>query len=131
MAKKDVHITASGSGWKVTRAGRAMSEHKTQRAAIEAGRREARRDGVELVTHGRDGRIRSKDTFVPFTSGFFKDEKTREAILERDIIEPSGQPSVSRAKIADASRKVFYKAARHGEWIARSRARVGSKRRVS
>lgn len=131
MTKKDIHITASGGGWKVTRAGRAMSEHKTQKAAIDAGRREARRDGADLVMHGRDGRIRSKDTFVPYTSGFFKDAETREAILERDIIEPARQPSVSRTKIADASRKVFDKSARHGEWIARSHARTGSKRRVS
>jgi len=131
MARKDIHVMATGSGWKVTRGGRAVSEHRTQKAAIEAARREAKRDGVTLVIHGRDGRVRSKDTFVPYASGVFKDAKTREAILQRNILEPSGQPSVSRAKIADASRKAFVKSGRHGAWIARSRAHVGSKRRVS
>jgi hypothetical protein len=30
---------------------------------VRAGRRTAKRDHVELVMHGRDGRIRSKDSY--------------------------------------------------------------------
>jgi hypothetical protein len=30
---------------------------------MEAGRRVARRARVDLVTHGRDGRVRSKDSY--------------------------------------------------------------------
>lgn len=37
--------------------------HRTQANAIDAGRREAKRDAVDLVTHARDGKIRSKDSY--------------------------------------------------------------------
>jgi hypothetical protein len=64
MAKKhDVHVWKSDSGWKVTQDGDRLSNHRTQGAAIDRGRGEAKRDGVDLVTHGRDGKIRSKDSF--------------------------------------------------------------------
>lgn len=64
MAKKsDVHVSKDGGRWKVTQAGQKISTHNTQANAIDSGKREARRDKVDLVTHGRDGRIRSKDSF--------------------------------------------------------------------
>jgi hypothetical protein len=67
MARKhDVHVSPKGgnqSGWKVTQNSQVQSTHRTQQAANEAGRREARKDGVDLVTHGRDGKIRSKDSY--------------------------------------------------------------------
>ena len=67
MAKKhDVHVSPKGgdrSGWKVTQDGDVQSTHHTQRAAIDAGRREAKRDGVDLVTHNTKGVIRSNDSF--------------------------------------------------------------------
>jgi hypothetical protein len=67
MAKKhDVHVSPKGGdhkGWKVTQSGRVESTHHTQQAAIDAGKREAKRDAVDLVTHGRDGKIRSKDSY--------------------------------------------------------------------
>lgn len=66
MAKKhDVHVVKSvgGTSWRVSQGGSTVSRHRTQANAIDAARREARRDGVDLVTHGRDGRIRSKDSF--------------------------------------------------------------------
>ncbi len=61
----DIHVspTALELGWKVTRHGRVVSRHRTQRNAIRAGRRLARRVRVELITHGVDGRFRSKDTY--------------------------------------------------------------------
>lgn len=60
----DVHVSKAGpSSWKVTQSGERISTHRTQENAIDRGEREARRDHVDLVTHGRDGRIRSKDSF--------------------------------------------------------------------
>ena len=49
--------------WYITRSGRTLSEHRTQKYAMTVGRRLACRTGVDLVTHGRDGRIRSKDSY--------------------------------------------------------------------
>jgi len=66
MAKKsDVHVVKQkdGSGWDVTQGGDPQSSHRTQGAAIDKGRRVARRDAVDLVVHGRDGKIRSKDSY--------------------------------------------------------------------
>jgi len=49
--------------WKVTQGGRTLSNHRTQATALTAARRVAKRTGVDLVAHGRNGRIRSKDSF--------------------------------------------------------------------
>ena len=48
---------------KVTQGGSRLSDHHNQRNAIVAGRGEVKRDRVDLVVHGRDGRIRSKDSY--------------------------------------------------------------------
>lgn len=62
--KGDVHVSKLGaSSWKVTQSGERLSAHRTQANAISRGRQEARRDGVDLVTHGRNGLIRSKDSY--------------------------------------------------------------------
>jgi uncharacterized protein DUF2188 len=63
--RRDVHVMGNRvrSGWAVTQGGRTLSNHRTQGAALTAARRVARRTGVDLVTHGRNGRIRSKDSF--------------------------------------------------------------------
>ena len=59
-SRHDVHVIVSRvRRWKVTQGGRTLSSHRTQRTALGA----ARRHRVDLVTHGRDGRIRSKDSF--------------------------------------------------------------------
>ncbi|TDL40588.1 DUF2188 domain-containing protein [Macrococcoides bohemicum] len=66
MTKKNVHITQTDKGdWQVKRAGgqKASSTHKTQAEAIDAGRKIAKRDGVENVIHGKDGKIRAKDSY--------------------------------------------------------------------
>ena len=63
--RHDVHVSRNPgrSTWKVTQNRETISNHRTQENAAGAGRREARRDGVDLVVHGRDGRIRSKDSY--------------------------------------------------------------------
>ena len=64
MAKRsDVHISRDGARWKVTQAGSKVSAHNTQSTAIGAGKSVAKMDRVDLVVHGRDGRIRSKDSY--------------------------------------------------------------------
>ena len=65
MAKKNVHIVKHDEGWAVKKEGnqRATSVHETQRQAINAGRGVAQSECSELVIHGRDGRIRDKDSF--------------------------------------------------------------------
>jgi hypothetical protein len=66
MAKRsgDVHVSKLGnSSWKVTQSGQRISTHQTQANAIDRGKVEAKRDRVDLVVHGRDGKIRSKDSF--------------------------------------------------------------------
>lgn len=64
IIKHNVHVTRTGVGqWRVSQGGRTVSVHRTQASAVNAGGRVAKHDGVGLVTHGRDGRIRSKDSY--------------------------------------------------------------------
>jgi hypothetical protein len=66
MAKShDVHVSKvpGGSRWKVSQHGQVLSTHNKQGNAIVNGRTEAKQDKVDLVVHGRDGRIRSKDSY--------------------------------------------------------------------
>ena len=62
--RPDVHVIAKRvRRWKVTQGGRTLSHHVTQETAVTAARRVARRSRVDLVTHGCNGRIRSKDSY--------------------------------------------------------------------
>lgn len=66
MTKKtDIHIVRKPdtTRWQVKQSGDVQSSHRTQQAAIERGMTRARRDKVDVVVHGRDGRIRSKDSY--------------------------------------------------------------------
>jgi hypothetical protein len=65
MSKKGQHVVPSPSGWSVKRAGsaRATSTHSTQAEAINAATRIARNQKTELYIHGRDGRIRERNSF--------------------------------------------------------------------
>jgi hypothetical protein len=65
MAKRPVHIVRNpdSNRWQVKQGGEVQSSHGTQKAAIDRGTSIARRDKVDVVTHGRDGKIRSKDSY--------------------------------------------------------------------
>ena len=65
MSKKNLHIVPAGPDWAVKREGQQqpLSQHRTLENEDNARRPLARRDGVELVIHGRDGKIRDKDSF--------------------------------------------------------------------
>jgi hypothetical protein len=64
MPKGDQHVVPHDGEWAVRGEGnsRVTSTHDTQREAIDAGREIARNQGGELFIHGRDGRIRERDT---------------------------------------------------------------------
>lgn len=64
MTRRDQHVVPHEGGWAVRSAGsqRAASLHDTQGEAVAAGREIARNQGTELFVHGRDGRIRERDT---------------------------------------------------------------------
>jgi len=65
VAKKNVHVVKHNDGWAVKKEGneRASSVHRTQQEAIDVGRGAAKGERSELVIHGRDGKIRDKDSF--------------------------------------------------------------------
>ncbi len=64
MSKRNQHVVPHDDGWAVRGADsqRATSIHRTQQDAIDAGREIARNQGSELFIHGRDGRIRDRDS---------------------------------------------------------------------
>jgi hypothetical protein len=63
--KSSLHVVPREGGWSVKSAGRQqpVSNHRTQRDAIETGRDIAIRQQTELVIHGKNGRIRDSDSF--------------------------------------------------------------------
>jgi hypothetical protein len=67
MARGDVHVVPDpkGKGWKVTREGqkRAVAKTDTQAAADQRGRQVAKNSKVEYNLHGKDGRVREKDSY--------------------------------------------------------------------
>ena len=65
MAKKDIHVVPHSDGWATRREGadRASRVFDTQVKAQESARRTAIREGTEVVTHGRNGKIRDSDSY--------------------------------------------------------------------
>lgn len=62
---KNQHVTPRGSKWQVKGAGnqKATKLFSTQKQAIKFAKGIAKNQQSELVTHGRNGRIRSKDSY--------------------------------------------------------------------
>jgi uncharacterized protein YdaT len=65
MARKNQHVVPRDGSWAVKSSGskRATKVFSTQKEAIQQGREIARRHSSELLIHGRDGRIREKNTY--------------------------------------------------------------------
>ena len=65
MSRKGQHVVPAGGGWSVKKAGaaRASSTHSTQAAAVEAATRIAKNQQSEVYIHGRDGRIRERNSY--------------------------------------------------------------------
>ena len=61
---KNQHVVPRGDEWAVRGEGndRDTSHHSTQAAAIDAARSIAQNQGSELLIHGRDGKIRGRDS---------------------------------------------------------------------
>ncbi len=65
MSKRGQHVVPDAGGWSVKKAGssRATSRHATQTEAIEIATRIARSQQTELYVHGKDGRIRERNSY--------------------------------------------------------------------
>ncbi len=65
MSKKGQHVVPSAAGWTVRKTGasRASSTHATQHEAVAAATRIARNQRTEVYIHGRDGRIRERNSY--------------------------------------------------------------------
>ena len=65
MAAKSQHVVPRGGKWAVRKAGagRVTRHFDTQKEAIEAARGIARNGGGEVFIHGRDGRIRQRNSY--------------------------------------------------------------------
>ena len=62
--KRNQHVVPHEDGWAIKPAGsdHATSVHDTQREAIDRARQISRNQKSELFVHGRDGRIRERDS---------------------------------------------------------------------
>jgi uncharacterized protein YdaT len=65
MSKKNVHVVPHNGSWGVKSEGssRPAKVTNTQQEAIDYGRELAKNNNSELLVHGKDGRIRQKDSF--------------------------------------------------------------------
>lgn len=64
MSKRNQHVVPHDKGWaiKPERSSRVTSVHDTQRKAINRAREISRNQKSELFIHGRNGRIRERDS---------------------------------------------------------------------
>jgi uncharacterized protein YdaT len=62
---KGQHVVPNGDKWSVRRAGaaRASGTYATQKEAVERATEIARNQKTELYIHGRDGRIRERNSY--------------------------------------------------------------------
>jgi hypothetical protein len=62
---KNVHVVPHKDGWAVKTPGsdKAYRVTDTQKQAVDIGKDVAKNRGGELLTHGKDGKIRSKDSY--------------------------------------------------------------------
>jgi hypothetical protein len=65
MATKGQHVVPTGGRWSVRKAGasRASGTYETQGEAIDRARTLAKNQGTELYVHGKDGRIRERNSY--------------------------------------------------------------------
>jgi hypothetical protein len=65
MAGKGQHVVPNGGKWSVRKAGssRVSGTYETQKEATSVARERAINQGTEVYVHGRDGRIRERNSF--------------------------------------------------------------------
>lgn len=107
---ENLHVVPRIEGWAVRSEGssRATSVHSSQREAIDAARKLAKKTATQLVIHGRDGRIRQRDSYASDPL------PPREP---RKILYPSSTPSTSRAAIRRAVSEAIQES-REGRGVA-------------
>lgn len=90
----NIHVVPRNEGWVVRKEGasRATSVHHTQRDAVDAAREIARTSHGELIIHGRDGRIRDRDSYGSDPA----------PPRDRVVLFPNKKASVSEKAIKDA-----------------------------
>jgi hypothetical protein len=91
---QNIHVVRRNEGWVVRSEGtsKPTSVHQTQRDAVYAAREIARSRRGELIIHGRDGRIRDRDSYG----------SDRMPPRDRVVLFPSKRASVSGKAIKDA-----------------------------
>lgn len=91
----NLHVVPRIDGWAVRTEGRsrATSVHSSQREAIEAARELAKQAATQLVIHGRDGRIRDRDSYAP---------DPLPPKQPRKVLYPSSSPTTNREAIRRA-----------------------------
>jgi hypothetical protein len=96
--KTNLHVVPRIDGWAVRTEGRsrATSIHSSQREAIEAGRKLAKEAATQLVIHGRDGRIRERDSYAA---------DPLPPKRPRKVLYPSSSPSTNRDALRRAVRE--------------------------
>ena len=65
MPKKNYHVVKGINHWAVKKEGFTLSAHNTQKEAIESGKVIAELTQGELLIHGRNGKIREKNSYGP------------------------------------------------------------------
>ena len=65
MSKKDIQVAPRPDGWAVVREGseRASSVHARKDDAMAQAREQGRRDDVEVVEHGKDGKTQGSNSY--------------------------------------------------------------------
>lgn len=97
---RNLHVVPRNEGWAIVSEGKskATSLHDTQAEAIEEARTIARRLSGQLVIHGRDGRVRDRDSY---SSDPFPPQEPRK------VLAPSSPPrTASRRAIGEAVSEV-------------------------
>lgn len=91
---ENLHVVPRVDGWVVRREGRSRpsSIHSSQSEAIEEARKIAKESSGQLVIHGRDGRIRERDSYgsAPMPP------------KDRRVLYPSTKPNTNREAIKKA-----------------------------
>ena len=91
----NLHVVLRNDGWAVRSEGRsrATSIHSSQREAIESARKLAQQTGTTVVIHGRDGRIKERDSYK---------SDPRPPKEPRRVPYPSRSPNTNREAIRKA-----------------------------
>jgi len=92
---ENLHVVPRIDGWvvRVERRSRATSIHASKREAVDAARQLAKKTGTQVVIHGRDGRIKERDSY---SSDPLPPKQPRK------VLYPSSRPHTNREAIRRA-----------------------------